>query len=56
MAFNNLFYIWELHLFIQQILMKQALSAKYSMGVTDTALNKNDKYSALLRFTANFKK
>lgn len=56
MAFNNLFYIWELHLFIQQILMKHVLSAKYSMGVIDTAVNKNDKYSALLRFTANLKK
>lgn len=56
MAFNNLINIWELHLFIQQILIKHFFSAKYSMDAADAAVHQTNKYSALWRFTANFKR
>lgn len=41
---------------IQQVLIMYLLSAKYSMGTADTAVNKTDKWSALIRLTGNLKR
>lgn len=41
---------------IQEVLIKQFFSAKYSMGAADTEVGKTDKYSAFIRLTGNLKR